>query len=233
MAYLGNNPKAKKQKSHHRYDSLPGVLDKILSDPNAQNQNDNDVENQYYVKSKIAKNNDGDRYVSSPIKNKNNSLSLHAATPIRKHQKSASISDLADKLGFRRKGSNDSVFDEDTKHDEHSYSHSINMLHNLRRYNKKEQQNLISIQTNLKKWIGSEEYLILSQFIDLMDKIAGHVSTQQATEMFNQMDPSNNGQIPTSLLLHDEFLPRMILVCRSLLCIYLTLVYVIFCCVLL
>eukprot|EP00486_Rosalina_sp_Unknown_P005157 CAMPEP_0201571142 /NCGR_PEP_ID=MMETSP0190_2-20130828/13763_1 /ASSEMBLY_ACC=CAM_ASM_000263 /TAXON_ID=37353 /ORGANISM="Rosalina sp." /LENGTH=709 /DNA_ID=CAMNT_0047995465 /DNA_START=518 /DNA_END=2647 /DNA_ORIENTATION=- len=69
----------------------------------------------------------------------------------------------------------------------------------------------MTIQTNLKKWIGSEEYLILSQFIDLMDKIAGHVSTQQATEMFNQMDPSNNGQIPTSLLLHDEWLPRMIL----------------------
>eukprot|EP01084_Bolivina_argentea_P091657 164968_1 len=96
--------------------------------------------------------------------------------------------------------------------DLHQGTYSVNMTQNLQKYNKKEQEDLITIQTNLRKWIGSHhQYLILSQFLDLMQKIAPHISTHQATNMFNQMDPSSNGQIPTDLLLHDEFLPRMIL----------------------
>lgn len=203
MAYLANNPKPKKQKSHHRYDSLPKALDKIVSDPNALNHDEDGTRDEFYIKSKIGQ--DNENYDSNK-----NKLSLRPKISNRKHQKSASISDIANKLGFHRKGSNDSI-DEDTKTNEHSYSHSINMQRNLIRYNKKEQQDLITIQTNLKKWIGSVEFVILPDFLELMEKIAGHVSTQQATEMFNQMDPSNNGQIATSLLLHDEFLPRMIL----------------------
>eukprot|EP01083_Nonionella_stella_P176143 615553_1 len=127
----------------------------------------------------------------------------------RTRNRSSSMSTAANALGYRRD-------DDDMKvrHHlqlRHQVTHSNNMMQNLQKYNKKEQEDLISIQTNLRKWIGQHQNPILSQFLDLMKKIAPHISTQQATNMFNQMDPSNNGQIPTALLLHDEFLPRMIL----------------------
>ncbi len=94
----------------------------------------------------------------------------------------------------------------------HSYKLSANMIQNLTKYSKKDQEDLISIQSRLRKWIGSDKFVTLDKFIDLMDTIAPHVSVPQSTNMFNQMDPSNNGQIETALLLHDEFLPHMILV---------------------
>ena len=219
MANL-NSPTPKKRKSHARYDSLPQTLEVIKSQISAsvdkmdsKESSDND---EIYIESKVQNesswdNDDyNDRDTVGQLQHKPH---LKPKSSTNKHKKSASITGLANKLGFHRKGSapgsnrpswnGTNADDEDTK---------INESYNLQKYTKKEQEDLISIQTNLKKWIGSEEYLILSQFLDLMDKIAGHVSTQQATEMFDQMDPSNNGQIPTSLLLHDEFLPRMILV---------------------
>lgn len=76
-----------------------------------------------------------------------------------------------------------------------------------------DQEQLFEIQSNLKLHIGTETTLILSQFLDMMSKIAPHITPHDASNIFNQMDASNHGQIISSLLLHDEFLARIILVC--------------------
>ena len=75
-----------------------------------------------------------------------------------------------------------------------------------------DQEQLFEIQSNLKLHIGTESTLILSQFLDIMSKIAPHITPHDASTMFDQMDASNLGQIASSLLLHDGFLPRIILV---------------------
>ena len=202
MASNQSTPTKKRIVHHTRYDSLPSTLTVIKSE----------------IEDDETKVSSPDMYVPSKLvvinESQHNGSKLQPRRRKNKHKKSASIeiSGLAKRAVFN--STNSPSVDEDTKvNDRHHYTMSYNMLQNLKKYNPKEQQDLISIQKKLTKWIGSEEYLILSQFLDLMDKIAPHVSTQAATEMFDQMDPSNNGQIPTSLLLHDEFLPRMILVC--------------------
>ena len=80
------------------------------------------------------------------------------------------------------------------------------------RTNVEDQERLFTLQSNLKHYIGDDVTLILSQFLDLMDNIAPHIPAHEAINMFNQMDAANDGQIPTSLLLHNGFLPRLILV---------------------
>ena len=71
---------------------------------------------------------------------------------------------------------------------------------------------LQQIQTKLKQWIGNDEFVILDQFIELMLKIAPGVSADKATEIFNQIDQWNDGQIESKVLIHNNFLPEMILV---------------------
>jgi len=125
----------------------------------------------------------------------------HSNSRTKAHKKSASIgaaADIASHFGM-------------TKLNNSTRDVAVPRTLHAGKYSKREREELLSIQANLTKRIGQEQYLILSQFIDLMDKLAPHITAQQATEMFDQMDPSNNGQIATSLLLHDEFLPRLIL----------------------
>ena len=71
------------------------------------------------------------------------------------------------------------------------------------------------LKTKLKKWIGSEEYLTLSQFADVLEKIGGSGSLEEATEIFNKLDASKNGKIESSQLLQDEQL-QILVVCDSL-----------------
>lgn len=75
-----------------------------------------------------------------------------------------------------------------------------------------ESSELNQIQVKLKQWIGNEEFVTLDQFIELMLKIATGVSTEKATEIFNQIDQWNDGQIESKVLIHNNFLPQMILV---------------------
>eukprot|EP01083_Nonionella_stella_P288421 981486_1 len=186
---------ANKRESHHsRYSSLPTVNLAILSGGTASI---NDDEKQISSNPQLQSTNTDTvtQLIHVPNRRKN------------MHKKSASLSmSNLKKLKQDLKSQISSEFPSG-----HTYNLSANMIQNLKKYNEKEQQDLISIQTRLCKWIGSEKFVTLDKFIDLMDTIASHVSVQQATDMFNQMDPSNNGQIQTSLLLHDEFLPRMIL----------------------
>jgi len=77
--------------------------------------------------------------------------------------------------------------------------------------NVRDQERLFTLQSELKQCIGSDSTLILSQFLDIMTKIAPHIPSDAAINMFNQMDASNDGQIPSSLLLINGFLPRLIL----------------------
>eukprot|EP01084_Bolivina_argentea_P065709 119772_1 len=78
--------------------------------------------------------------------------------------------------------------------------------------NKNNQTNeILKIQASLKKWIGTQQHLILSQFIDLMTFIQPHVTAKDATEIFDRIDKFHNGQISCKFLLQNEFLTRIIL----------------------
>merc|ERR1712228_1111489 len=62
--------------------------------------------------------------------------------------------------------------------------------------NNKNNIEVVQIQSQLKREIGTEtKYLILSQFIELMERIAPHITTHDATEMFNRVDCKKEGKI--------------------------------------
>lgn len=112
--------------------------------------------------------------------------------------------------------------DTDDSYDGHStgyeFDHEHTPMLKSKRLDKKDHIEIIQIQSKLKKWIANQcnnsPKLILTQFIELMKYIAPTISTKMATDIFNQVDINNNGQVSTKLLLSDEFLPRQILVCH-------------------
>jgi len=72
-------------------------------------------------------------------------------------------------------------------------------------------ERLFTIDSELRKRIGSEPSLILSQFIDIMKEIAPRFPVHAVRKMFDELDTANDGVIPSSFLIHGMFLPRLIM----------------------
>ena len=211
---MAHKDKRRKTSYHVRFNSSPFIGKQPMSELEPIKSTGLDSEDDEQDKSTIRP------IDESPISSLQKTLKAspkmhHIPHPRRTHQKSASYTmDNLAELARRNSDSSRPNYGSDGDDDDYKHNGITNGFNNfhLKKFSKKEQEELMSIQINLKKWIGNQQSLILPKFLDLMEKIAPHVSTEESTEMFNKMDPFNNGQIKTNILLHDEFLPRMILV---------------------
>lgn len=82
-------------------------------------------------------------------------------------------------------------------------------------------EELNSIQKQLNKWLSNyEEKVTEDQFLQLLKKIAPFVSEKDVKELFHQFDFQQSGSVNKQVLLQNNYLAHLILVCVYLASLY-------------